>query len=92
MATSAGRYRIELKSSAAAELAKIPKNRRQRIADRINALANEPHPPGSKKLEGEANAYRIRVGDYRILYQVQDDLLLILVIRIAHRKDVYRNL
>ena len=58
----------------------------------MNTLADLPRPPGSKKPEGEENADRIRVGDYRVLYQVQDDVLFILVVRIGHRKDVYRNL
>jgi hypothetical protein len=61
MASSPGRYRVEVKPSAAAELARIPKKVRQRIADRINTLSDLPRPPGSKKLDGEANAYRIRV-------------------------------
>jgi mRNA interferase RelE/StbE len=92
MAAPGRRYEIELKPSAAAELARIPRKVRERIAVRIDALAAVPYPPGSKKLEGEDETYRIRVGDYRILYQVKDDVLLILVVRIAHRKDVYRNL
>ncbi|MGP0069515.1 MAG: type II toxin-antitoxin system RelE family toxin [Isosphaeraceae bacterium] len=92
MAAQDRRYEIELKPSAAAELAKFPRKVRERIAARINALTAIPRPPGSKKLEGEDETYRIRVGDYRILYQVRDEVLLILVVRIAHRKDVYRNL
>jgi mRNA interferase RelE/StbE len=92
MAAPGHRFRIELKPSAEAALAKIPKKTRERIAVRIDALSGDPHPSGCKKLEGEDETYRIRVGDHRILYQVRDDILLILVVRIAHRKDVYRNL
>lgn len=70
MAAPDRRYRIELKPSAAAEFAKIPEKVRERMAVRIDDLATVPRPNGSKKLEGEDETYRIRVGDYRILYQL----------------------
>ncbi|MCZ7631356.1 MAG: type II toxin-antitoxin system RelE/ParE family toxin [Microthrixaceae bacterium] len=57
----------------------------------IDLLADEPRPPGCTKLTGEDAVYRVRIGDYRILYEVIDDRLLIHVVRIGHRRDVYRD-
>ena len=85
-------YRIELKPSAVKALAKIPQPHRGRIAKRIDRLAENPRPHGVKKLEDKSSLYRIRVGDYRVVYQIQDDVLLVLVVRIAGRGDVYRDL
>jgi mRNA interferase RelE/StbE len=85
-------YRIELKPSAADSLAKIPEPHRGRIAKRIDRLAGNPRPQGVEKLAGAENLYRVRAGDYRIIYQIQDDALLVLVVRIGRRGDVYRHL
>lgn len=82
-------YRIELRTSAARSLSRLPKQTQQRIAVAIDALAQEPRPNGCKKLKGHAETWRVRVGDYRVLYTVQDDVLCVEVIRIAQRKDVY---
>ena len=65
------------------------RKRIERIRESINELAKDPRPPGSKKLKGEDRTYRIRVGDYRVLYEVYDQEILVLVIRIRHRKDAY---
>lgn len=86
------RYRVELKRSAAKELRSLPATIISRIDEAITALGSDPRPPGAKKLVGEENLYRIRVGDYRIVYLVRDDVLVVLVIRIAHRREVYRDL
>ena len=85
-------YRVELKLSAIKALAAIPNPHRRRIANAIDGLAQQPRPAGCTKLIGAEAAYRIRVGDYRIVYQIQDRVLVVYVIRIAHRKDVYRGL
>jgi mRNA interferase RelE/StbE len=61
-----------------------------RISAAIEALATEPRPAGSKKLKGEDHAWRVRVGDYRVLYEVHDEQLVLLVIRIAKRDDAFR--
>jgi mRNA interferase RelE/StbE len=82
-------HRIELLPSAARSLEKTPAVRR-RLARAIDALARNPHPSGSQKLRGAQNVWRIRVADYRVLYQVLDNVLLVLIIRIGHRRDVYR--
>ncbi len=83
-------YRIEIKKSAAKELKKITNKDRERIIERIQGLAQDPRPVGSKKLSGEEK-YRIRLGDYRILYQVFDDIVLVVVVKIGHRRDVYKK-
>ncbi len=85
-------YRIEVKPSAADALAKIPQPHRARIVRKIDRLADNPRPRGAIVLEGKSSLYRIRVGDYRIIYQIQDAELLVLVIRIGSRGDVYRHL
>jgi mRNA interferase RelE/StbE len=84
-------YKIVIKRSAAKELETIGgKKDRQRIVDRIRALADDPRPPGVEKLSGK-DKYRIRQGDYRILYEIEDDVLLVVVVKIGDRKEVYRR-
>ena len=85
-------YRIEVKPSAADALAKIPQPHRGRIVRKIDRLTDNPRPRGVKLLEGPSSLYRIRVGDYRIVYQIQDAALVVLVVRIGNRGDVYRHL
>ncbi len=85
-------YRIEVKPQAEKALAGIPNPHRRRISKAIDGLARQPRPAGCTKLTGAENAYRIRIGDYRIVYQIMDRALIVHVIRIAHRKDVYRGL
>ena len=85
-------YRIEVKPSAADVLARIPQPHRGRIERKIDRLADNPRPGGAKALQGRLSLYRIRVGDYRVIYQVQDNALLVLVVRIGSRGDVYRHL
>jgi mRNA interferase RelE/StbE len=70
----------------------LDRQTRGRIASRIEALAENPHPQGTKKIEGEDDLYRLRVGDYRILYQVETKVLLVLIIGIGHRREVYRRI
>jgi mRNA interferase RelE/StbE len=83
-------YRIELKRSAAKEIRAIGrKEDRARVVARIAALAEDPRPPGSTKLSGK-EAYRVRQGDYRIVYTVEDESLVVEVVRVGHRRDVYR--
>lgn len=82
-------YRIEIKRSAAKELRKIKSQiDRQRIIERISSLAENPRPPGCQKLSGH-EAYRIRQGVYRILYTIEDEVLIVTVIKVGHRRDVY---
>ena len=62
-----------------------------RLREAIEGLVENQHPPGSVKLQGEDELYRVRVGDYRILYQIQDAVLVVLVVQIGHRRDIYRQ-
>lgn len=84
-------YRLEVTPSAKKALAALPKAARLRVDARINALATDPRPHGVKTLRGsKPPLLRLRVGDYRIIYAVEDDRLVVLVVRIAHRREVYR--
>ncbi|AEG01822.1 type II toxin-antitoxin system RelE family toxin [Methylomonas methanica] len=83
-------YRIEFKQGVEKDLAKIPKALALKILDRIAALSEEPRPDGCKKLKGSENTYRIRVNDYRVVYSIIDQKLVIQIIKIGHRKDIYQ--
>lgn len=82
-------YSLEIKRSAAKELAQVPPKDRGRIVTRIQSLADDPRPVGAEKLSGQER-YRVRQGDYRILYEIEDQILRIMVVKIGHRRDVYR--
>jgi len=82
-------YKIFFKRSVERDLKSIPKNDLRRILDCIAMLAENPRPPGSEKLSG-LERYRVRQGQYRIVYSIQDDELTVWVVTIGHRKDVYR--
>ena len=85
------KYRVTIKRSAVKEIEAIPqKKERQRIIRRIGQLADNPRPPGSKKLSGH-DRYRIRQGVYRIVYAVDDIEIVVVVVKVGHRKDVYRG-
>jgi mRNA interferase RelE/StbE len=84
-------YHIEIKSPAEKALKRLPDPWRRRITTAIDRLALDPRPPGCIKLTGSQSAYRIRIGDYRVVYEVVDRVLIVYVIRVAHRKDVYRR-
>lgn len=84
-------YRIQIKPSASKELDLIgTKKDRQRIVTRIQKLADNPRPTGCEKLEAKEDKYRLRQGRYRVVYSIDDQRRLIIVIKIGHRKDVYR--
>jgi len=82
-------YRIEWKRSAEKELRKLPAQAIARIVQAVGRLAENPRPPGSIKLVG-SDAYRIRVGDYRVIYIIFSDRLVIEIVKVGPRKDVYR--
>ncbi len=84
------RYSIRFKPSAERQLKDLPEKERIRIARKIGDLAADPRLFGSEKLAGEESLYRIRSGDYRVIYQIQDKFLMILVVKIGHRKEIYR--
>ena len=83
-------YSVLLTRSAAKEIEEVPAKDRRRIAARIAALAVEPRPIGVEKLSG-AEQYRVRQGNYRILYSIEDEVLVVTVIRVGHRREVYRR-
>ena len=85
-------YKIEWKQSAKKELKKLKKAVIPRIIKVVESLSINPHPTGSRKLQGSEHLYRVRLGDYRIVYSVENKILLIEIIRIGHRKDIYRKL
>lgn len=81
-------YRIEFRPAAARALRKLDPPVRRRIQGVITLLAHDPRPPGAKAMQGRPGL-RVRTGDYRIIYTIEDDKLLIVVVRIGHRRDVY---
>ena len=83
------KYRITIKKSAAKELEALPKKDLQRIIKRIRALAENPRPHGSKKLSRKEE-YRVRQGDYRIVYSIEDKDSLVDIFKIGHRREIYR--
>ena len=82
-------YRLLIKPSAAKELEAVPKRDRRRVVVRIQSLRTDPRPPGSEKLSGH-DLYRVRQGNYRVLYSVDDTDGTIVLIKIGHRREVYR--
>ena len=85
-------YRILFKPTARKQLDAVDHRvDRQRIVNCIQQLADNPRPHGCEKLAGTKNTYRIRRGDYRIVYDVEDERIVVLILKVAHRKDVYRR-
>jgi mRNA interferase RelE/StbE len=83
-------YHLEFSSRAARAFRNLPADIQRRLDPAILALAENPRPPGCVKLSGEESLWRIRVGDYRIVYQIRDDVLLVLVVKVGHRREIYR--
>ena len=83
-------YRVDIKRNAQKQLAKLSSINADKIVKEIRALANNPRPNGCKKLVGSENTYRIRLGDYRIIYSIFENRLIVQVIKIGHRKDIYK--
>ena len=83
-------YRITLSPMAARQLRKLDAQVRRRIQAALDLLAEQPRPPAAIRLVGGAGEWRVRTGDYRIVYEIEDDRLLILVLRIGHRREVYK--
>lgn len=83
-------YRIEWRNSTRRDLRRIAREHVSRIVAAVEDLAYEPRPTGCTKLSGSERAYRIRVGDYRIIYEIFDDAVFVEIVRVAHRRDVYR--
>jgi len=86
-----GRYTVEIARSAARALRRLDRHTQQRIGRSLDGLVRDPRPAGVRKLAGAGDdLWRIRVGDYRVVYEIRDDRLVVLVLRIGHRRDIYR--
>ncbi len=85
-------WKLQIERKAQKALKKIPDPYKSNLINTIDQLSDNPQPNGCKKLKGAESLWRIRVNDYRIVYQIKDEQLLILVIRIGHRKDIYEGL
>jgi len=85
------KYRIEFLTAAARQIRKLPPDARRRIIAAISALASNPRPVGARKLIGEEMAWRIRIGDYRVIYDIIDQTLTITIVRAAHRSEAYNR-
>jgi mRNA interferase RelE/StbE len=85
------RYEIQLTRAAERGMASLPKADLKRVDAAILGLARDRHPQGSKKLDGVGNLYRIRVGDYRVVYTIEVDRLLVLIVNVGNRRDIYRT-
>ena len=85
-----GSYEIEISRTAEKQLKKLPADDQLRVVRAVLALAEEPHPRGSRRLSGYDDVFRVRVGRYRVLYSVFESRLVIIILKVGHRKDVYR--
>lgn len=83
-------YELAFRKSVAKDLRAFPKQDVKRIMQRIRSLADDPRPPGCEKLSGQER-YRLRQGAYRIVYEIEDDRLTVLIVKVGHRRDVYRS-
>ena len=86
------RYVVEVSPAAGRQIRKLDRNTQERVLARIEKLQEDPRPREASKLQSPEELYRIRVGDYRIVYHVEDDRLLVLIVKVGNRKEVYRNL
>jgi mRNA interferase RelE/StbE len=86
-----GRYEVRITPAARKELDRLPQQSRRRIEAAILGLAVEPRPSGCRKLQGVDDTYRIRVGNYRVIYHVYDAELVVLIVKVGDRKDIYRK-
>ena len=84
-------YAIEFRPSARLDLKSLSGEILRRVARKIDSLADDPRPPGAEKLSGSESSYRVRVGHYRVLYEIRDEMLLIAVVRVRHRREAYRR-
>jgi mRNA interferase RelE/StbE len=84
-----GKYKLVFRESVSKDLRTIPNRNVNRILKRVDELAGNPRPPGIEKLSGD-NRYRVRQGIYRIIYEIEDEALSIIVVKVGHRRDVYK--
>lgn len=90
MTPPAGPYRVQIARRAIKVIEALPRKEQQRVRAAVDVLSESPRPPGCVALSGEASTYRVRVGDYRVVYEVRDAILLVQVVRVGRRRDVHR--
>lgn len=83
-------YAVEFAPAAEREFRKLAREIQLRLRPRIDALADDPRPAGARKLKGRDDLWRVRAGDYRIVYEIRSEILVVLVVHVAHRREVYR--
>ena len=83
-------YQVLVDNRAQKEIAKLERDGQRRIVTKIESLARNPRPNGVDKLEGDDELYRVRVGDFRIIYQIRDRELIVLIVRVGHRREIYK--
>ena len=84
-------YTVRIAPAAQRQFRALPTAVQDRIQPKIDALAQDPRPPGAKKLTAERELYRIRIGDYRVVYAIQDEALIVTVVAAGHRRDMYKK-
>lgn len=84
-------YRVEVAPAAVRQLRKLTPDARRRVQAAVELLADQPRPNAAKKLVGGDGEWRVRTGDYRIIYEIRDDVLLVLVVAVGHRRDIYQR-
>lgn len=84
-------YRVDFTAAAARQVKKLPRPARERVIVAIQGLGEDPRPSGAKKLVGEKTAWRIRIGDYRVIYDLFDTELTVTIVRAGHRRDIYKQ-
>lgn len=85
------RFVVSYERSSSKELSKLDKSVARRIIRSVNKLSDDPRPPGCRSLVGYEGLWRIRIGDYRVIYSIEDDKLIVLIVRFAHRREAYRS-
>lgn len=84
-------YQVIIKPAARRDIKKIARPDQIRVIRRLESLSENPRSPGTKKLRGAEDLFRVREGNYRIIYQIQDELLVVLVVKVGHRREIYRR-
>jgi mRNA interferase RelE/StbE len=85
------RFAVAFSPAAHRQLGKLDPPARRRIQAAVELLADDPRPPSAKKLIGESSQWRVRTGDYRVVYTIRDDILIVLVLAVGHRREIYRR-
>jgi len=85
-------FKVEIDTKAAREIRGLPRTEQEKVVRKAGALAENPRPPGSVKLGGKSGLWRIRAGDYRIIYEIRDAQVVVIIVKVGHRREVYRGM